>query len=480
MTKRVIQTRRGKYVLALLTVVGAALALVVATGAAPEMARRTISLGSERLVGFEPLPEDNGPMCELVPASASENLFAMQVQSPGASPAPSPAGQAPPRPSAAAREEVRKRQPTTNITDPLFGFSGITVDLARNEVIISEENLSSIVIYDRMENTPPAARMSEPKRIIGGEETFLEYACGVYVDPATGDIYAINNDTMNWMPVFGRDQKGNVVPKRKIGTPHTTAGMVADEAAQEIFLTIQDDHAVVVFDKNAADEAPVKRVIQGKSTGMADPHGIGLNTKTNEIIVSNWGTTNDRPAFEPGKGGGSFGRGARRGDYPVGRNRAYPATGKILPPSITFYPKNAVGDVAPLRTIQGPKTLLDWPTSIAVHPGRGEIFVANDTGHTVTVYRADANGDVAPIRVIKGPRTMVQNPTGVFVDEKNNELWVANFGSHSATVFPIDADGNVSPKRIIRSGPATAPSPMLGNPHTVAFDSKRNEILVAN
>jgi DNA-binding beta-propeller fold protein YncE len=181
-----------------------------------------------------------------------------------------------------------------------------------------------------------------------------------------------------------------------------------------------------------------------------------------------------------GEGGGSFGRGAQRTDFPVGRNRAYPASGRINPPSITVYPKNAQGDVKPLRVIQGPKTMLDWPTSLAIHPERGELFVANDTGHTVTVFRTDANGDVAPIRAISGPRTMVKNPTGVFVDVKNNELWVANFGSHSATVFPIDANGDVVPKRIIRSGPADAPAPMLGNPHTVAFDSKRDEILVAN
>jgi DNA-binding beta-propeller fold protein YncE len=115
-----------------------------------------------------------------------------------------------------------------------------------------------------------------------------------------------------------------------------------------------------------------------------------------------------------------------------------------------------------------------------VHPERGELFVANDTGHNVSVFRVTDNGDVAPIRVIKGPQTMIQNPTGVFVDVKNNELWVANFGSHAATVFPIDAEGNVVPKRVIRSGPADAPAPMLGNPHTVAFDSKREEILVAN
>jgi DNA-binding beta-propeller fold protein YncE len=130
--------------------------------------------------------------------------------------------------------------------------------------------------------------------------------------------------------------------------------------------------------------------------------------------------------------------------------------------------------------ITGPKTGLDWPTSITVHPDRGEIFVANDTADTVTVYPIDANGDVAPIRVLSGPKTMIKNPTGVTVDVENNELWIANFGNHSATVFPIDADGNVAPKRVIRSAPLETPAPMIGNPHTMAFDTKREEILVSN
>jgi DNA-binding beta-propeller fold protein YncE len=467
--------------LALGALVGISAALLL-SGAA-ELQRETVRLGNERLVGFEPLPEMGGPICEMMPASASEQetLFAALMQAPAAGARSAATDDTPPpRPSEALRETIRKRQPIANITDPLFGFAGITVDIDRNEVIIAEENLSSIVVYDRMENTPPTARMSEPKRVIGGEESFLEFACGVYVDPATGDIYAINNDTMNWMPVFGRDQKGNVAPKRKLATPHTTAGIVVDEDDQELFLTIQDDHAIVVFPKLAKDEEKALRVLQGKSTGLADPHGIGLDPVRNEIYVSNWGSNNDRPAFEPGKGGGGFGQGARRTDYPVGRNRAYPATGRFLEPSITVYDQKASGDTAPKRVIQGPKTQLDWPASVAVHPGRGEIFVANDTGHSITVYKVTDSGDVAPTRVIKGPKSMVRNPTGVFVDLKNNELWVANFGSHSATVFPFDANGDVVPKRVIRSGPPDAGSPMLGNPHTVAFDSKREEILVAN
>ena len=319
--------------------------------------------------------------------------------------------------------------------------------------------------------------MTEPKRLIGGEETFLEYACGVYVDPTSGDIYGVNNDTMNWMLVFGRDAEGNVAPKRKLRTPHTTFGMVADEERQELLFTIQDDHAVVVFKKDAKDEDSPVRILQGSSTQLADPHGIALDPKREEIFVSNWGTNNERPPLSEGGGGDAR---HERMDFPVGRNRAFPASGKIQATSITVFPKTAQGDTAPLRVIQGPRTQFDWPTALAVHPDRGEIFVANDTGNSVIVFPIEASGNVAPIRVLKGPRTMIKNPTGVALDLENNELWVANFGSHAATVFEFDAEGNVPPKRVIRSAPLGTPSPKLSNAHTVAFDSKRGEILVAN
>ena len=94
--------------------------------------------------------------------------------------------EAPPRPSDAVREAVATREPISIIRDQYFGFAGIAVDPDRDEVIIAEENVSNLVVYDRLSNTPPQAVMTEPKRMIGGEETFLEYACSVYVDPPAG------------------------------------------------------------------------------------------------------------------------------------------------------------------------------------------------------------------------------------------------------------------------------------------------------
>jgi DNA-binding beta-propeller fold protein YncE len=433
---------------------------------------QTKMIGTERLVSVEPLTE-MGQICVTDPADVRPVLMAslqLPQQQTGSTGTASSAN--PRRPSNAVKSEVAARKPASTIRDPRNAFAGLVVDPIRNEVIIAEENNFSLLVYDRMENTPAKAALSEPKRMIQGEKTFLEFACSVYVDPVTGDIYGINNDTLNWMTVFDRNAKGNVGPNRKLHTPHTTFGIVADEENQELLMTIQDDHAVVTFKKSAKDQDSPVRLLQGPKTMMADPHGIALDPKTGLIYVTNWGTNQERRYDVPWRYG--------KVNWPVGRQNNIPGSGKINPPSITVYRKDASGDVAPLRVIQGSKTLLNWPTSIAVHPDRGELFVANDTSDIITVYRTDATGDVAPIRMLKGPRSMIKNPTGVALDLKNNELWVANFGSHSATVFPVDAAGDPVPKRVIRSGPADAPSPMLSNPHTLAYDSKRDELLVSN
>jgi DNA-binding beta-propeller fold protein YncE len=460
----------------LIVLLGTATQVVLSRGAGPVQgqARQIPRFGSERLVSIEPLSETEGELCvtepQLIASLSPEMRLIRRQQSGSASAAAS--SLAPPRPSDAVRADVAKRQPVSTLRDPRNAFAGLAIDPTRNEVIIAEENNFSLLVYDRMENTPRAAALSEPKRNIQGENTFLEYACSVYVDPVSGDIYGINNDTLNWMTVFDRNAKGNVSPNRKLHTPHTTFGIVGDEETQELLMTIQDDHAVVTFKKTAKDQDSPIRLLQGPKTLLADPHGIALDPKTGLIYVTNWGTHQDRKYDVPWRYG--------KVNWPAGRNNNIPGSGKIDPPSITVYRKDAKGDVAPLRVIQGPKTLMNWPTSIAVHPDRGELFVANDTNDTVTVYRTTDNGDVAPIRVLKGPKSMIKNPTGVALDLKNNELWVSNFGSHSATVYPVDASGDPTPKRLIRSGPIEAPSPMFSNPHTVAYDSKRDQLLVSN
>ena len=430
--------------------------------------------GSERLVSVEPLPPmEMGQMCP--PESEPETFMASAVAPPKlVSPIQQDSQSA-----AAAKLAVLARKPISTLKDPRNAFSGLVIDPRRNEVVIAEENNFSFLVYDRLTNTPSTAALSEPKRIINGEETYIEYACGVYVDPESGDIYGINNDTLTWMTVFDRNAKGNARPTRKLATPYSTYGIVADEETQELMMTVQEDNAVITFKKSAQEQDAPVRLLQGAKTQMADPHGIALDPKTGLIYVTNWGIAYERRLDQPPPANPNQRR-PRKPNWSAANGRNVPGSGKITEPSITVYRKDDHGDVAPIRVIQGSKTQMNWPTSIAAHPDRGELFVANDTGDSITVYKADADGDVAPIRVIKGPRSMVKNPTGVALDLVNNELWVANFGSHSATVYSVTASGDAVPARVIRSGRANEPSPMLSNPHTLAFDTKRDQLLVSN
>ena len=109
-----------------------------------------------------------------------------------------------------------------------------------------------------------------------------------------------------------------------------------------------------------------------------------------------------------------------------------------------------------------------------------EMAVANSGDSSIRIFGRTATGNVAPVRIIKGPRTGIHGPMGVTFDVKNDELWVANYGDHTALVFARTASGDVAPKRIVRNAPAGSPTVGFGNPGAIAYDSKRDEILVPN
>jgi DNA-binding beta-propeller fold protein YncE len=435
---------------------------------------RQLKIGSDRLVSIEPLPDEAGEMCEMVPASNAAGreatLMAALQQREDARAASTAA-------RTAASQDRSKLKPVRWIHDPYAAFSSVAVDPINNEVVMTDENLFQILVYNRTVNTPPTARFTEPKRIIAGLNTKIEFQCGLYIDPKTGNIYAVNNDTVDTLVIFDRNAKGDVPPTRELHTPHGTFGIAVDEAAEEMFLTLQHDSAMVVFRKYAEkDESPL-RLLQGDATGLADPHGIALDSKNGWVFISNHGAVSSRvarPDVRPSR------RAGQKQNWPLERAAAVPGSGRSLPPSVIVHSIKAQGNVAPVRVIQGPKTQFNWPTGLAIDEQRGELYVSNDIGNSILVFNVTDSGDVAPKRVIQGPKTNLRNPTGVWLDLKNNEVWAANFMNHSATVYPLNASGDVPPLRIIRSGPINEPSLGIGNPHPVAYDSKREQILVPN
>jgi DNA-binding beta-propeller fold protein YncE len=421
--------------------------------------------GGPRLLSYDRLPPEEGDACAYEPVSESFSL-------PPGLPLRDALLQA--RIAQSASPDLSQQKPVRMIRDPYAAYSAVAVDNAHNEVVLTDENLFNLWVYDRNAKTPINGS-TEPKRLIGGLNTKIEFQCGLYIDPDNGDIYAVNNDTIDTLVVFSRKAAGDVAPDRELHTPHGTFGIAVDEAARELFLTVQHDNAIVVFDKSAKGTASPLRVLQGDHTGLADPHGMALDKKNNLLYVTNHGSVHQ---VRPGETASR--RREEIAGWPLTRDDAVPGSGKILPPSITVYPKDAKGDAAPLRTIEGPRTQMDWPTGITVDPDRNEIFVANDGGNSVLVFDASASGDAAPIRVLKGPRSLISNPTGIYLDKPNSELWVASFGNHTAAVFNPAASGDVPPIRTIRSAPPNRPVPGLGNPHPLAYDSKREQILVPN
>jgi DNA-binding beta-propeller fold protein YncE len=283
------------------------------------------------------------------------------------------------------------------------------------------------------------------------------------------------------MPVFSREAKGNVAPDRFLATPHRTWGITSDESTNEILMTIQSPSAVIVYKKTAANnDAPI-RFLEGDATELADPHGIALDMKRDLMVISNHG----HRRFYGGAAVSTLKVPWEEWIAPVDDLNGFPR--KFLPslgtfemPSINIYARGAGGNTPPLRVIKGPKTGMNWPSHVAVHEDRGEIFVANDADDSVLVFRESDSGDVAPIRVIHGPKTLLKFPTGLAMDAKNNELWVSSMGNFRALVFPVAANGDVAPIRNIRGGPPNQIGLMIGNPGAVGYDSKRKEILVPN
>ncbi len=375
------------------------------------------------------------------------------------------------------REQTAERDPLRVIRDPYPSFSSVAVDMERGEVVVGDENMFQILVYDRLANTPPGATMTEPRRIIAGDQTGLEFVCGLYLDQPTGDVYVINADTAAQMQVFTRSQEGNVPPSRVLNTGHETRGrgIAVDSENKEIFIASQHNSALVVFRQHAEENEPPLRLLQGDRTRLANPHGIAFDSQNGLVYVTNHGQVSSRPDREEVED-----RGDVRPNVPLPRSMAVAGSGRFLPPSINVYRRTASGNTPPLRVIEGPKTQLNWPAGIVIDERRGELYVTNDTGNSVLVFRADASGDVAPIRVIKGPNTELDAPGGVFLDTKNNELWVSNYGNHSLNVYALTADGNTAPLRRIRSGPLDSRALMIGNPGAVAYDTKREELLVPN
>src|SRR6266699_2712195 len=227
---------------------------------------------------------------------------------------------------------VITRPPTRTIRDMDPIYSSVAVDLNFDEVVLMDNNNWALRIFNRLDNTPPGVPFTQPKRVIQGPETDIQYNNGIYIG-------------------------------------------------------VQHPPEVAVYRKGASGNEKPLRSLQGESTRLSDVHGVVLDQKKQLMLVTNWGHVSDAKVA---------------------------GTGRFEDPSITVYPMGASGDTSPIRVIQGSRTQLNWPAQMALDPDTGDIYVANDIGHSVLVFKETDQGNAAPTRVIKGNRTGLLNPSGVF------------------------------------------------------------------
>ena len=383
-------------------------------------------------------------------------------------PAPAPLPQAWPD-WAAAHIAGGDVPPTRVVSDPYPTLHSVAVDAVNDRVFVSDPNRHALWSYERLaasKGTEPVA----PLTGIRGPATGMMFIAAVTVDPDAREVYTVDNDIGDRMMVFRYDANGNVKPVRALSVPHQAWGLSINPVRKEVAVSVEGPRQIVVYAQNASGSDPPLRMIRGPHTGLGDPHGVFFDSTHNELVVANHGNQNGRETMPgsvtPGRRGGGD-RGALVG-------------GRFDEPSITVYGGEATGDVAPLRRIQGARTGLNWPMALSVDMVHDEIAIANSGDSSIRIFSRTANGDAAPVRVIKGTRTGVHGPMGVTIDVKNDEIWVANYGDHTALVFARTASGDTPPKRIVRNAPAGSPTVGFGNPGAVAYDSKRDELLVPN
>jgi DNA-binding beta-propeller fold protein YncE len=376
---------------------------------------------------------------------------------------------------AGSSSEGRRSQPFPEdipaarmVVDPYSVLNGIAVDPEHNLVVASDPNRKSLLLYDRSQNKAESSQTVPMGQMIG-PATYIGMVASVVLDSQRQEIYTANNDIEDTVVVMPYAGKGNVKPARVLSVPHQAWGLALGRSTDELAVTAEIFNAVVFYRREAKGvEAPV-RVIRGPKTRLSDPHGIYWDQVNAEIGVASHG--NFRGVL----------RNTGSGCSPAASNgETAEESGEFRPPSIAIFSSKAKDDEPPLRMIEGDSTKLDWPMGIAVDSAHNTIAVANNGDNSILIFDRKQEGNVAPVRVIHGDRTGINRPMGLAVDSQNGEIWISNYGDHAALAFESGADGNVAPKRILRSAPAGTPSPGFGNPMALAYDTKRDEILVPN
>lgn len=361
--------------------------------------------------------------------------------------------------------------PVGRIGGPATGFitpQGVALD-SHGRIYTSNERrriqgYGSVTVYK-----PDADGNAAPVRTIMGRRTQLRSPVGVALGPG-GKIYVANGSGPAAL-AFSADADGDVEPERRLAAVQERESFRGFDDRGATDIAAGEDGSLLV-----ADTRGVTAHMSGAWLRRYTVGGVG-------------GRFAQRPRVGAARGGEFYVARQPPDSLPPGATQADSFKARFFSDRqavVALYGPPGRGDTAPLRILGGPAADLGAIADLAVGPG-GSLYVVGNRGQRgsttarVAIYSSKAVGDVPPVRVIEGPRTGLVSPASIAVD-RAGRIYVTNNGlssdsvllAPSVTVYAPDAVGNASPMRTI-AGMATR----LSRPAAVAV-ADDGTVYVAN
>lgn len=215
----------------------------------------------------------------------------------------------------------------------------------------------------------------------------------------------------------------------------------------------------------------------------------------------------DRASFQQTRGGGAGGRMTDKevrpttGDWPPEKSIVYDA----MPQRTVFDPYPTFGGLAvdaaagraflsdsslsgmlsyeiaaggattgitdPVTHIFGPDTGIGFIAGVALDAERKEVYAVNNDGGGIVIFAYDQNGSVRPVRGLESP----MQSWGISFSKARQEIAVSVQQLSGVVFYARGAEQMQPPLRSLR-GADTG----LADPHGIAFDDERKEVVVAN
>ena len=277
----------------------------------------------------------------------------------------------------------------SGLDDPL----GIAVD-PLGQIYVADMSGGANYTGEVLIFAPGSRGSAKPLARISGANTALLSTRAIAVD-AIGNIYATTKGNplhlQSAVNVYSAGGSGDLLPNRVIGGPHTgltNPEGVAVDPKGKIFVSnngMTFSASVLVFPSGSNGDVPPQEVIPGPADAALS--AIALDSRENVYVIAVKNSNRDFNTIN----------------------------------TIVVY-ATAISGYRKIATIAGDRAgLVTSPSSgiggIAVDSS-GSIFVTRDgggKGDKVMVYAAGSSGDATPRSVIEGPHTMLNGASGIAI-----------------------------------------------------------------